>query len=67
MKKQYMAPAMEVYKMEIEKMVCDSMKVGSGSISGGTPGLQVGAPGMPDFGNEDDLLDFNWQEGLPMF
>lgn len=67
MKKQYMALAMEVYKMEIEQMVCDSMKVGGGSINSGTPGLQVGAPEMPDFDNSDELLNFDWQNGLPMF
>lgn len=53
--------------MEIEKMVCDSLKVGGGSINSGTPGLQIGAPEMPDFDNSDELLDFNWKSDLPLF
>ena len=59
MKKQYMAPAMEVYKMEIEQMVCDSMKVGSGSIGSGTPGIEKAAPfrGFDDFEEDLDMSD----------
>ena len=67
MKKIYMAPETQVFNMAIENMVCDSLKVRSGSIGSGTPGLQLGAPEMPDFDNSDELLNFDWQNGLPMF
>lgn len=53
MKKVYMKPKMEAYKMEAINMVCDSPGVMGGTPA--TPGKPVLAPGMPDF-DEDDII-----------
>ena len=60
MKKIYMTPVTEVCDMEVEKMVCDSFKVGDGTINGNTPGVEVGAPQMPDLEESDDLFNLDF-------
>ena len=56
LKKKYMKPEMEAYKMEAINMVCESPGIGSGGASGsGTL-----APQMPDFFEEDDFI--TWEE-----
>ncbi|MCR5044259.1 MAG: hypothetical protein K6A93_09050 [Bacteroidaceae bacterium] len=62
MKKIYLKPEIEVVRLNVCTQMCTASKEIKSSDD-----LILGAPGMPDFGNEDDLLDFNWQEGLPMF
>lgn len=53
MRKVYMKPSMEAFKMEIENMVCVSPSIKSG---GAKKDLEVLAPEMEDF---VDDIDFN--------
>ena len=57
MKKTYMKPEMEAYKMEAINMVCESP-----GLKGDKPAVPGGslAPQMPDFFEEDDII--SWEE-----
>lgn len=59
MKKIYMKPEMEVYKMEAVNMVCESPGIGGGKATpgGGSLGKEI-----PDFGDIEE--DFNFDNLL---
>lgn len=52
---------MSIYKMQLVQMLNASKVIVD------NPDVILGAPEMPDFDNSDELLNFDWQNGLPMF
>lgn len=61
MKKIYIEPKMSIYKMQLVQMLNASKVIVD------NPDVILGAPEMLDFDNSDELLNFDWQNGLPMF
>lgn len=61
MKKVYIEPKMDIYKMQLTQMLNASKDIVDSND------LVLGAPEMPDFDNSDELLDFNWKSDLPLF
>ena len=61
MKKIYIEPKLDIYKMKLTQMLNASKGITD------SDDLILGAPEMPDFDNSDELLNFDWQNGLPMF
>ena len=58
MKKKYMKPEMEVYKMEAVNMVCESPGIKGGSADPSQPSLGKELPDFDDF--EEDFDNLLW-------
>jgi hypothetical protein len=57
-KKTYIQPQMEAVEIKMQGMIVASPGYGGGGGGGGD------APMMPDFGDTDEPLNFNWQSEL---
>jgi hypothetical protein len=61
MKKIYMKPEMDVYKMNVANIVCTSPGLGEGKATPGGGSLTKELPDFDDFDGEIDLNQLLWK------